>query len=78
MRPWRQEAGTVSQEVLVSGEPGIVRRGCAKVWDTIQWIHTGDADMREVFGDNPNDRSRGEQFASAALICGALFVASGS
>lgn len=62
----------------MSGHPGLLRRGCARVWTTIQWIHTGDEEMREVFGANPNNRTRGEQFASAALICGALFVASGS
>lgn len=62
----------------MAGERGLVRRGFAKVWNTIQWIHTGEAEMREVYGANPNNRSDGERFASAALICSALFVASGS
>jgi len=44
----------------------------------IQWLRTGDLEMQEVYGANPNNRTNGEVFASAALICGALFVASGS
>ena len=62
----------------MSGGRGPVRRGVARVWDTIRWIHAGDAEMLEVYGANPNNRSDGERFASAALICSALFVASGS
>lgn len=62
----------------LSGQPGLLSRGCARVWTTIQCIHSGDDGMREVFGANPNKRTEGERFASAALICGALFVASGS
>lgn len=62
----------------MSGEPGLVRRGFAGVWRTIQWIHTGDEEMSEVFGTNPNKLTAGQTMVSAALITGALFIASGA
>ncbi len=58
--------------------PGVLRRGLHKTWDTIQWIRTGDQEMHEVYGPNPNALTPGETVASAALISLGLFVASGA
>ena len=57
-----------SQSSHVTSEPGRLRRGWRWVREILHQIHSGEADMRAVYGDNPNGRPDGERIAAAAAL----------
>jgi hypothetical protein len=49
-------------------EPGGLRRGWGWVREILHQIHSGEDDMRAIYGDNPNGRSEAERLAGAAAL----------
>ncbi len=58
-------------------EPGLLRRAATRIAETVSWIHTGEEDMRTVYGENPNNTSDAAKLASAGLMFWCLLGASG-
>jgi len=52
--------------------PAAIRRPVLWAYHGAQWIHTGDLENREVFGDNPNQLSHRERLVNAGFIMAAL------
>lgn len=49
-------------------EPGRIRRAWRWTREIAHQIHSGEDDMRAVYGDNPNNRPDAERIAAAAAL----------
>jgi hypothetical protein len=51
-----------------TSDPGPLRRGWRLVREILHQIHSGEDDMRAIYGDNPNGRPDAERIAGAAAL----------
>ena len=50
------------------GAPSALGRGWMWVREILHQIHSGEQDMRDIYGDNPNDVPDAERVAAAAAL----------